>query len=413
VFVGRQEWLELSIMADTLSQNLLSPMSRRPWLKAAIAMSASSVGFARGLLAASWDSESPIVVPGKRPLILHNDYPEDLETPLHYFSSWQTPNNVFFVRQHLPVPDVQLPSWQLAVKGRVSRPASLSLAELKQFPQHKVVATLECAGNGRANFQPKVPGIQWKAGAIGNAEWRGVRLADVLSRCGVDKGASYVEFDGADTGVAATPDFIRAISLTKAIHSGTLIALEMNGEPLPKLHGHPARLIVPGWDGACWVKWLTRVTVQDQAGEGFFMKPAYRFPRHNVVPGTAAKVEDLEMIEGMPVKSFITQPLDQSKSGFGPVALTGIAWAGEEKIARVEVSTDGGGHWHDTEIISPNMNFAWVLWKYTWKPDRPGYYTVMSRASDSAGRVQPIVPIWNPSGYLWNAVDRVSIHLEG
>jgi DMSO/TMAO reductase YedYZ molybdopterin-dependent catalytic subunit len=397
-------------MADPLSRNVLFPISRRQWLGAVVA---SFGGFGRHLRAATRDSEVPIVVSGKKPLILHNDYPEDLETPLHYFTSWQTPNDVFFVRQHLPVPDVKPASWQLTLNGKVSRPVGLSLTELKQFPQHKLVATLECAGNGRANFQPKVPGIQWRAGAIGNAEWRGVRLADALSRCGVDKRAGYVEFDGADTGVATTPDFIRGISMAKAMHPDTLIALEMNGEPLPRLHGHPARLIVPGWDGACWVKWLTRVTVQDHAGEGFFMKPAYRFPRHNVVPGSAARVEDLEMIEGMPVKSLITQPLDQSRSSFGSVVVSGVAWAGEEKISRVEVSTDGGGRWHETEITSPNMNFAWVLWKYTWNPDRPGYYNVMSRATDSAGRVQPIVPIWNPSGYLWNAADRIGIHLEG
>jgi sulfite oxidase len=400
----------LSIMADPLSRNVLFPISRRQWLGAVVASFGS---FGRHLRAATRDSEAPIVVSGKKPLILHNDYPEDLETPLHYFTSWQTPNDVFFVRQHLPVPDVKLASWQLTLNGKVSRPGSLSLAELKQFPQHKLVATLECAGNGRANFQPKVPGIQWRAGAIGNAEWRGVRLADALSRCGVDPGAAYVEFDGADVGIAATPDFIRGMPMAKAMHPDTLIALEMNGEPLPRLHGHPARLIVPGWDGACWVKWLTRVTVQDHAGEGFFMKPAYRFPRHNVVPGSAAKVEDLEMIEGMPVKSLITQPPDQSRSSFGSVVVSGVAWAGEEKIARVEVSTDGGGRWHETEITSPNMNFAWVLWKYTWNPDRLGYYTVMSRATDSAGRVQPIVPIWNPSGYLWNAADRVGIQIEG
>jgi DMSO/TMAO reductase YedYZ molybdopterin-dependent catalytic subunit len=187
----------------------------------------------------------------------------------------------------------------------------------------------------------------------------------------------------------------------------------MNGEPLPKVHGYPARLIVPGWDGASWVKWVTRITVQDQAGEGFFVKPAYRFPKHNVVPGAGAKPEDLETIEGMPVKSLITSPQDKSRNAFGPLSIAGIAWAGEEKIARVEVSTDGGSRWAVAEITSPNLNFAWVLWRYAWKPARPGYYTVMSRATDSAGRLQPIEPVWNPSGYLWNAVDRIGVQIEG
>jgi DMSO/TMAO reductase YedYZ molybdopterin-dependent catalytic subunit len=387
------------------------PMSRRRWLASAVSLAGATV-FVPTLPALLASSEPSVTVPGKRPLILHSDYPEDLETPVHYLTSWQTPNDVFFVRQHLPVPEVKADSWRLVVNGKVSRTTQLSLSELKQFPQHSVAATLECAGNGRANFEPKVPGIQWKSGAIGNAEWQGVRLADVLDRCGADRSAGFVEFDGADVGIAATPDFIRSLPMRKASHPTTLIALQMNGQPLARLHGSPARLIVPGWDGASWVKWLVRVTVQDQPGEGFFMMPAYRFPKHNVEPGSAAPPEDLEIIEGMPVKSLITSPQHQSKTRFGPLSIKGVAWAGEEKISRIEVSTDGGSRWQAAEIDSQNLNFAWVLWKYAWKPSRPGYHTVMSRATDSAGRVQPVAPVWNPSGYLWNAVDKIGLYLE-
>jgi len=382
-------------------------MSRRHWLAAAMKVglgSKSSVFFA--------SSDEGVVVPGKRQLILHNDYPEDLETPIRYFNTWQTPNDAFFVRQHLPVPQMNPKSWRLVINGRVGQTTSFSLAELKQMQQHRVVGTLECAGNGRGNFEPKVPGIQWKAGAVGNAEWRGVRLADILDRCRYDKHAAYVNFDGADAGVASTPDFIRALPMRKVLDASTLVALEMNGVALPKLHGGPARLIVPGWDGASWVKWLVRVSVEDQPSEGFFMKSAYRFPKHNVIPGGTARPEDLEVIEGMPVKSLITSPEDQAKSPFGPLTISGVAWAGEEKIDRVEVSTDGGALWVPAEVISPSLKYAWVLWNHLWKPSKPGYHTVLSRAHDSAGRVQPIVPVWNPSGYLWNAVAKIGIHLE-
>ncbi|MEW5979923.1 MAG: sulfite oxidase [Acidobacteriota bacterium] len=388
-------------------------MGRRRWLGAVGIGMASSMLCQGGLQESSAAAEGePVTVPGKRPLILHNDYPEDLETPLSEFTSWHTPNDLFFVRQHLPVPRVDPDSWRLTIAGRVSRPGSLSLEELRQYPQQAVTATLECAGNGRANFKPRVPGIQWKAGAIGNAEWRGVRVADVLSRAGLDHQAGYVEFDGEDSGVANTPDFVRSLPLSKALHPSTLIALEMNGEPLPRLHGHPARLIVPGWDGACWVKWLSRLTVQEQPADGFFMKPAYRFPRRNVIPGMAAKPEELEVIEGMPVRSVITNPERGSRPKFGPLSIRGFAWAGEEKVEKVEVSTDGGGQWSTAEITSPSLRFAWVLWEYRWKPERPGFCTILSRATDSSGRCQPIEATWNPSGYLWNAIDKVGIYLE-
>jgi DMSO/TMAO reductase YedYZ molybdopterin-dependent catalytic subunit len=197
------------------------------------------------------------------------------------------------------------------------------------------------------------------------------------------------------------------------MHPATVIALKMNGQPLPELHGAPARLIVPGWDGASSVKWVTRLTASAQPHAGFFMNPAYRYPKRPLPPGGAARPAELEMIEGMPVKSTITGPEDGVKVAPGTVTVRGFAWAGEEAIERVDVSTDGGSRWQAAELTGQKLPFAWRLFRLEWKATEPGYYTVLSRATDTAGRVQPVVAVWNPSGYLWNAIDRVGVLVEG
>ncbi len=350
-----------------------------------------------------------IQVEGKRPMILYNDRPEDLETPLEHFNSWITPNDVFFVRQHIPRSDVDAAAYALAFQGRVQKTSPVKLADLRKLPQVKVAATLECTGNGRGFFKPPVPGIQWGRGAIGNAEWRGPRLSDVLKLARADLSSSYLTVNGADAGLAKTPDFIRSLPMKKALHPSTLLALDMNGEPMPALHGFPVRLIVPGWDGTSWVKWVTSVSVDNEMNQGFYMNPAYRAPKHPVAPGVAADPSDLEVIEGMPVKSFITSPADAAKLPAADTTIRGFAWAGENRVSRVEVSTDGGEHWQDAKLSTQNLPFAWRLWQLSWKPSRHGYFNILSRATDSAGRIQPVVATWNPSGYLYNAIDRIGV----
>lgn len=357
-------------------------------------------------------ADDSVSIPGKRPMILHNDRPEDLETPVGAFNSWITPVDTFFVRQHIPrPPSIDPDEYRITINGMVSKPGPISLADLRKLPQYTVPATLECTGNGRAFFSPKVPGVQWGRGAVGNAEWRGPRLGDVLKMVGMSASATWLEFDGADKPLMSTPDFIRSMPMKKAMHPATLLAISMNGET-PQIHGFPVRLIVPGWDGTSWVKWVTRITPGTEPGHGFFMNPAYRYPKYNVAPGMPANPADLEVIEGMPVKSAITAPEDQSKAAPGAMVIRGFAWAGEQTIERVEVSTDGGSHWRDAALSSPKLNFAWRLWHLDWTPSDPGYYTILSRATDSAGRVQPFVPAWNPSGYLWNGIDRVGVTVE-
>jgi DMSO/TMAO reductase YedYZ molybdopterin-dependent catalytic subunit len=354
-------------------------------------------------------ADGPVAIPGKRPMILHNDRPEDLETPASGFDRWLTPVDIFFVRQHIPRPaPIDPAAHRIAINGLVSKPVELSVADLQKLPQYTVPATLECTGNGRGFYTPKVPGIQWRRGAVGNAEWRGPRLSDVMKLAGMNESAAYIEIDGADKGVASTPDFIRSMPVKKAMHPATLLALTMNGET-PQMHGFPVRLIVPGWDGTSWVKWVTRLTAQAQPNNGFFMNPGYRIPRYNLPPGTPARPTDLEVIEGMPVKSSIMSPDDEAKLAAGTITIRGIAWAGENAVERVDVSTDGGSTWRSAGLSTQKLPFAWRLWQIVWKPERPGYYTILSRATDTAGRVQPFVPAWNPSGYLWNGIDRIEV----
>jgi sulfite oxidase len=368
---------------------------------------------AAGAMRTARAADDAVVIPGKRPMILHNDRPEDLETPLRYFDSYLTPTDSFFVRQHIPRPaPIDPAKYRLTINGMVSKPMELSLADLQKLPQHTLPAVIECTGNGRGFYMPKVPGIQWGRGAIGNAEWTGPRIGDVLKLAGVAESAAFLDTDGADTGVASTPDFIRSLPMKKAMHPGTLLALKMNGQALPDIHGAPARLIVPGWDGTSSVKWVVRLSPAAQPNGGFFMNPGYRYPKYALPPGSAPKPAELEVIEGMPVKSSITAPEDQAKLPLGAVTIRGFAWAGEEAIERVDVSTDGGSKWQTAEISGAKLPFAWRLWKLSWRPPEPGYYTILSRATDSAGRVQPIVATWNPSGYLWNAIDRVAVLVE-
>jgi DMSO/TMAO reductase YedYZ molybdopterin-dependent catalytic subunit len=189
--------------------------------------------------------------------------------------------------------------------------------------------------------------------------------------------------------------------------------MEMNGRPLPDLHGFPARLVVPGWDGASWVKWVTRVEAAAESHAGFYMATAYKYPSVLTPPGVAPKPETMQVIEGMAVKSFFARPAPGAKFPLGRIALSGMGWGGENRIVRVEVSTDGGAGWTDATLGVEDHPFAWRTWRYEWTPGAPGHYIVCCRATDSAGRRQPIEPPWNPSGYLWNGIERLGVLVEG
>lgn len=345
-------------------------------------------------------------------LIVRSENPQDLETPPELLTTWITPNDLFYVRSHMYTPKVELADWRLQIDGLVNQNITLKLDDLKRFPGSTQVVTLECSGNGRAFYDPPVAGAQWEKGAVGNARWNGARLSDVLKRAGIKPEAKFLTIDGADTPMGKMPDFVRSIPIEKALHPDTLLAYEMNGETIPIAHGFPLRLIVPGWTGNNNVKWVTHLTLTDKPDEGFFMKTAYKKPNIAVAPGGTADPSTMVSLTGLAVKSFITSPKPNSQFKPGPVTATGVAYAGEQDIAAVDISTDLGRSWKPATLGKDKAKYAWRLWEYTWKATEPGSILIMSRATDSAGRVQPVVQDWNPPGYLWNVVDRVRIAIS-
>jgi sulfite oxidase len=208
------------------------------------------------------------------------------------------------------------------------------------------------------------------------------------------------------------PDFLRNVPIDKAMHPDTILAYEMNGEPVPALHGFPLRAIIPGWEGAYAVKWLNHVQVIDKEHDGFFVKTAYRYPNRRVAPGAAVDPKDMVPLTGLVVKSFINSPLEGAAVKPGKIRVTGFAWAGESKIAKVDVSIDNGSTWAPALLGRERERYAWQSFEHELTITGPGSYLIMSRATDEKGQIQPVAPQWNPSGYLWNVIDKVRINVE-
>jgi DMSO/TMAO reductase YedYZ molybdopterin-dependent catalytic subunit len=214
-------------------------------------------------------------LPGKKPLIKLSYRPPNYETPIEYLRTDITPNDAFFVRYHLSdIPQVDAKTWKLAIAGEGANDAvQLGLDDLKQFTPVEVVALCQCSGNRRGLMQPHVPGVEWGYGAMGCARWKGVRLKDLLDKVGLKKETVEIVLDGADRGVSdKTPKFTKSLPLWKALEDTTLIAYEMNGQPLPHWNGFPARVVVPGWTGTYWLKHVTSISAVTKPFDGFWMK---------------------------------------------------------------------------------------------------------------------------------------------
>ena len=385
--------------------------SRRDFIKQ-ISGAALAVGATPSMLAWAISQGQAVEVPGEEGMILRSFRFVDLETPVEYLDAWLTPVPHFFVRNHMHEPsELDARDWRLSIGGEVEKPLTLSFAELSKMEVHAVVNTLECAGNGRGLQRPQVPGIQWGKGAVSTARFSGPRLRDVLQRAGVKPTGKHVMFRGLDEVPGKVPPFIRSIPIEKALDSDTLVATHMNGSPLTKHHGFPARALTPGWVGAASCKWLTEIKVLENEFVGNFMNPAYRLPNHPLQPGEAVKPEDTHPLTALDVKSVIAGPSDGANLKAGKVAVHGAAWAGEADITKVEISTDGGTSWTPAKLGHEEAHYAWRLWSYEWKAPKNGDYTILSRATDSKGRTQPANAVWNPSGYLYNAIDQVKIHV--
>ncbi len=346
----------------------------------------------------------------KRDMIVRSARPTDLEMPLDGFSDWITPVERFFVRCHHYIPEVDLAGWKLSVDGEVERPLTLTMDDLKKLPRVELVGVLECAGNGRALYEPPVPGAQWVYGSVGNGRWAGVRLADVLAKAGVKASGKNVLMDGADQALGTMPKFQRQLPLRKALNRDTLLAYEMNGQPLPQQHGFPLRVVPAGWAGDSWTKWLTKLTVIDHDADGFWMKTGYRHPGHPVPPGTPVDPAKMHPVESLGIKSVIAGPAEDSQVMPGkPIKVHGTAWSGETPVASVEVSVDRGRTWRKATLNPEQSRYGWRVWQYNWTPEQAGYYFLMARAYDTAGKTQPMEEEWNPSGYLYNVVQRVAV----
>jgi sulfite oxidase len=351
------------------------------------------------------------VAPGSG-LIELSTRPTNYESPLDVFTTRLTPTGRFYIRSHHDTPTVDTATWRLAIDGLVDAPQQLLLADLEKLPQVELEAVLQCAGNGRALIAPRVPGVQWTKGAMGNAVWKGPRLKDVLALARPRAAGTMLQLLGADRPVIpTTPTFTRAVPMTKALHDDTIIALHMNGRPLPRLHGGPARLVMPGWVADGWTKWAQTLTVIDGEPKGFFWETAYRYPTTPGKPGEAVPKEQMKPMERLVVKSVIGAPTTGTVHAPGKVDVVGVAFSGGEKIARVDVSVDGGP-WQKAKITDDGGRYGFSVFAHS-ATLQPGTHTVRSRATDSTGAAQPEQAVWNPSGYLHNAIDVVTIEVRG
>ena len=326
--------------------------------------------------------------------------PRNAETPKPYLRSWITANKVFFDRNQgeIPEKEIDLSTFRLTISGKVNTPLTMDFDNLLSMPKAIVANTLECSGNSRSLLEKKASGNPWTIGGVGNAVWGGVMLKDLLDQAGVAPDAGHVAFEGFDKPLGkAQIKFIRSIPLDKAM-SSTLLAYEMNGEPLPLKHGFPLRALALGWTGANCVKWLEKITLLEKPYEGFYMDKAYRIHQPDQDPKTG------ETVTGINVKSIITQPEPDAALPAGEVTVLGAAYAGEADIEKVEVSTDGGESWQTAAFIGPHEPYAWRQWQYVWPIDRPGSYRILSRATDSNGDKQPMQANWNKLGYNNNGV---------
>lgn len=322
-----------------------------------------------------------------------------------------TPKDAFYIRGRTPAPIVSLESYKLGIKGLVDRPVDLTYENILSMPSVTMAATMECAGNGRGIILPKPPrgGEEWGHGAVGTQIWTGTRLSKLLRSVAAIKEDSIKEivFKGADTGHkddnGNAISFERSISKEKVMSGDVILAYSMNFEPLTHEHGFPLRLIVPGHYGMDWVRSVTEILPIDHSFEGFYQKERYVFKSK----------EGIETpVNAMKVRSIITNIEDGETIGQGSAILSGKAWSGDGLITKVEVSIDEGKNWSQANITAHPRPGLWSKWVFILRTNGAGEMSVMSRAHDSKGNVQPMEPVWNELGYSNNSVQRIKINVR-
>jgi DMSO/TMAO reductase YedYZ molybdopterin-dependent catalytic subunit len=375
--------------------------------------------FARPAAAQAAGQPEILRMDGKGPLLLLQERPLVAETPEHLLDEAVTSYANFFIRNNGLVPDAAAEprAWKLRFEGEVNTPLELTVGELEtRFPMVTRQLQMECGGNGRSTFSPQTRGNQWGNGAIGCAEYTGVRLADLLRAAGMKETARFTGHNGGDphlSGDAARDAISRGMRIAKAVDEDTLVVLRMNGQPLPHIHGGPVRLLVPGWPGSLSQKWLTRVQLLPAPHRGQGMGgTSYRMPVRPIVPGANNNGADFAEMESMPVRSILSSHPHGSRlpAGTRNMDLRGAAWAGDLSVAAVHVSLDYGATWQAMQLSDPANRHAWQRWQGRVTLPSDGYFEVWYRATDTQGRMQPHQPAnWNPQGYGANPVSRAAV----
>ena len=355
--------------------------------------------------------DQPKTLNGK---IVRSEDPLNLEMPFENLDGFITPTPAFYVRTHFPIPTIDKAKWRLRVEGEVNQPIELDYKQLTELESRTIPVTLECAGNNRNLLTNKVKGVQWGLGAVGNAEWTGVPLGALLERAGIKPGAREVVLEGADEGELEDPKaprgkvrFARSVPLSKA-KTDVLLVHKMNGADLPAEHGFPVRAIVPGWFAVASIKWLQRILVSDRPFGGYYQTIDYAFWKRQ------RENAELVPLQEMQVKAEISRPMNGERvAANSSVRVRGAAWSGEAEIVKVEVSADGGKSWSEAQLDAKSVPNAWRLWEYQWQtPQKPGSHTLIARATDSAGRAQPLDRDVDRGTYMINHLLPVTVQVS-
>lgn len=345
--------------------------------------------------------------------IVLSEEPLVLETPLENLTEFITPTKSFYVRNHFPGPKIDKNKWRLRIEGEVEKPFEIDFDELTKLESAKIPAMLECAGNSRSFLEPKVKGVQWRIGGVGNAEWTGVPLSILLDRAGITPTATEIILEGADRGKLEDPksprgeiNFARSIPIAKA--ADVLLAYQMNDVDLPPEHGFPVRAIVPGWYAVASVKWLQRIIVTEKPFGGYYQTLDYAYWRRE---GEQAR---LTALSEMQTKAVITHPAEgETVSQNSTVRVRGAAWTGAGQIKKVEVSVDGGKNWSDAKLLGELKPNAWRLWEFDWKtPSKSGQATLVARATDSKGGTQPTERDPDRGTYMINHLVPITVEVK-
>ena len=348
--------------------------------------------------------------PAKPKLKSLSQNPLVAETPESALLYSITPNPLYFQRNHFPFPSIpgsSLNDWNIVLDESSDANSLINLKDLKAMPKATLSVTTECAGNNRLDVSPPVSGNQFESGAVSSAYWTGTPLSAVLTKMNLSPDVVEILFEGSDEGIPEPGQvkqaYQRSLPIDVAFHPDTILAYEMNGEEIPFEHGAPVRLIVPGWYGMASVKWLRKITALEKNFSGYFQTYKY-----------VAKYLDgrSRFVTKMKLKSMITYPTVGKITSAETIPLKGFAWSGESRIEKVEVSTDSGYTWKAASLSESNSRYLWSQWHFDWDNPSKGHQTIVCRAIDSVGNLQPMQSEWNELGYEVNSANAICLDIE-